>query len=43
MATERYAYAVIGWAGSPEFYQKAVGAILIENSEPGIFRGELVG
>ena len=43
MARERYAYAVIGWAGSPEFYQNAVGAILIENSEPGIFRGDLVG
>lgn len=43
MAAERYAYAIIGWAGSPEFYQKAAGAILIEDSEPGIFRGNLVG
>jgi GNAT superfamily N-acetyltransferase len=43
MAAERYAYAIIGWAGSFEFYQKTVGAILIEDSEPGIFRGKLVG
>lgn len=43
MAAERYVYAVIGWAGSPEFYQKTVGATFIEGSEPGIFRGELVG
>jgi hypothetical protein len=34
--------AIIGWAGSLEFYQKTVGATLIEDSEPGIFRGELV-
>jgi GNAT superfamily N-acetyltransferase len=43
MAVERYAYAIIGWAGSFEFYQKTVGATLIEDSEPGIFRGGLVG
>lgn len=43
MAMERYAYAVIGWVGSSEFYQKVVGATLIEGSEPGIYRGELVG
>jgi predicted N-acetyltransferase YhbS len=43
MAAERYAYAIIAWAGSLEFYKKTVGATLIENSEPGIFRGELVG
>jgi GNAT superfamily N-acetyltransferase len=43
MAAERYAYAVIGWAGSPEFYQKTVGATLIERSEPGIFQGDLFG
>jgi GNAT superfamily N-acetyltransferase len=42
MAAERYAYAVIGWAGSPEFYQKSVSATLIEGSEPGLFRGTLV-
>ena len=34
-----YAYAVIGWAGPVEFYRKAVGATVIEDSEPGIYRG----
>ena len=41
MASERYAYAVIGWAGPTEFYAKAVGATIIEGSEPGIYRGPL--
>ena len=41
MAAERYAYAVIGWAGPAEWYSKAVGATIIEGSEPGIFRGTL--
>ncbi len=43
MAAERYAYAVIGWAGSVEFYHNAAGATVIEGSEPGIFRGQLAG
>ena len=43
MAAQRYAYAVIGWAGPVEFYMKTVGAILIEGSEPSIFRGLLQG
>lgn len=34
-----YAYAVIGGAGPVEFYRKTVGAIPIEGSEPGIYRG----
>lgn len=33
MKAERYAYAVIGWAGPTEFYAKAVGATPIEGSE----------
>jgi GNAT superfamily N-acetyltransferase len=41
MKAERYAYAVIGWAGPAEFYAKAVGATIIEGSEPGIYRGPL--
>jgi GNAT superfamily N-acetyltransferase len=41
MAAQRYAYAVIGWAGPTEFYSKAVGATIIEGSEPGIYRGPL--
>jgi len=41
MAAEQYAYAVIGWAGPPDFYIKAVGATTIAGSEPGIYRGRL--
>ncbi|HEY5813829.1 MAG TPA: GNAT family N-acetyltransferase [Terrimicrobiaceae bacterium] len=36
-----YAYAIIGWAGPVEFFVKTVGATIIENSEPGIYRGLL--
>jgi GNAT superfamily N-acetyltransferase len=43
MARDGYAYAVIAWAGPTGFYQKMVGATLIEDSEPGIFRGPLLG
>ena len=32
-----YVYAIIGGAGPLEFYQKAVGATVIPNSEPGIY------
>ena len=32
-----YAYGVIGSAGPVEFYQQAVGAIVIPDSEPGIY------
>ncbi len=39
MAAQGYAYAIIGAAGPQEFYAKAVGAIPIEGSEPGIYRG----
>lgn len=41
MAAERYAYAVIGWAGPTDWYARTVGATAIEGSEPGIFRGPL--
>lgn len=41
MAADGYAYAVIGGAGPVEFYRKAVGAIPIEGSEPGLYRGML--
>ncbi len=41
MAADGYAYAVIGGAGPVAFYQKAVGAIPIEGSEPGLYRGML--
>ncbi len=36
-----YGYAVIGGAGPVEYYNKTVGAIPIENSVPGIYRGML--
>jgi predicted N-acetyltransferase YhbS len=42
MREQRYAYAVIAWAGPTTFYAKTVGATLIEGSEPGVFRGKLV-
>jgi len=32
-----YVYAVIGAAGPVRFYQKSVGAIIIPDSEPGIY------
>lgn len=32
-----YVYGIIGGAGPVEFYQKAVGAIVIPDSEPGIY------
>ena len=36
-----YAYAIIGGIGPAEFYAKAVGATVIERSEPGIYAGLL--
>jgi len=32
-----YAYAIIGGVGPAEFYEKCVGATLIEDSSPGIY------
>jgi GNAT superfamily N-acetyltransferase len=43
MWSENYAYAIIGWAGPVEWYERVVNAQLILNSEPGPFRGELKG
>ena len=37
MAAEGYAYAIIGGAGPADFYAKAVGAVPIAGSEPGIY------
>ena len=42
MRAEGYAYAIIGWASSVDFYRRAVGAIEIEGSEPGIYPPLLV-
>ena len=42
MKEDGYAYAVIGWVASVDFYAHAAGATFIADSEPGIFRGKLV-
>lgn len=36
-----YAYAIIGGVGPAEYYTKAVGATLIEGSQPGIYAGRV--
>lgn len=41
MQAQGYAYGVIGGAGPVEFYRRSVGAIPIEGSVPGIYRGML--
>lgn len=43
MKEKGYAYAIIGGVGKDniEFYNKTVGAVLIKDSEPGIYRGML--
>ncbi|MFH1148573.1 MAG: GNAT family N-acetyltransferase [Pseudomonadota bacterium] len=41
MKEKGYAYAIIGGVGPAEFYQKSVGAVLIEGSDPGIYGGML--
>lgn len=39
MKAKGYAYAVIGGAGPTQFYEKCVGAVVIPDSSPGIYRG----
>ncbi len=41
MRAEGYGYAIIGGVGPAAFYAKAVGALLIEDSSPGIYGGML--
>ena len=41
MKLKGYGYAVIGWAGPTEFYEKVCGAIPIPDSHPGIY-GDLL-
>ncbi len=41
MRAEGYGYAIIGGVGPIEFYQKVVGATLIEDSTPGVYAGML--
>jgi GNAT superfamily N-acetyltransferase len=38
MKLHGYGYAIIGWAGPQEFYEKAVGAVAIPGSTPGIWK-----
>ena len=41
MKQQGYGYAIIGGVGPADFYTRAVGAIPIEGSEPGVYRGLL--
>jgi GNAT superfamily N-acetyltransferase len=41
MKQQGYGYAIIGGVGPAEFYARTVGAIAIEGSEPGVYRGLL--
>ncbi len=43
MADDGYGYAVIPWVTSTEFYEKTVDATVIADSQPGVFRGPLLG
>jgi ribosomal protein S18 acetylase RimI-like enzyme len=44
MRAAGYAYAVIGWVGEARaFYERAVNAVVIPDSEPGMYRGLLRG
>ena len=41
MRQQGYGYAIVGGVGPTAFYSKAVGAVLIEGSELGVYRGLL--
>lgn len=43
MRAEGYVYAIIGGVGPAAFYEKTVGATMIEGSTPGIYRDFLGG
>ena len=43
MKANGYAYAILGWVGPEKFFERVVGATIIEGSEPGIYRGLLPG
>ncbi len=42
MGSEGYAYAIIGGVGPADYYARAVGAIAIPGSDPGIYGGTLI-
>ena len=41
MRQQGFGYAIIGGVGPAAYYSKAVGAVPIEGSEPGVYRGLL--
>jgi GNAT superfamily N-acetyltransferase len=41
MREQGFGYAIIGGVGPAAYYAKTVGAMLIEGSEPGVYRGLL--
>ncbi len=41
LEAQGYAYAIIGGVGPRQFYEKVVGATLIEGSKPGIYKDYL--
>jgi GNAT superfamily N-acetyltransferase len=41
MRAQGYGYGIIGAAGPTAFYEKAVGAVAIDESWPGVYRGLL--
>jgi GNAT superfamily N-acetyltransferase len=41
MKQQGFGYAIIGGVGPAAFYSKTVGAVAIEGSEPGVYRGLL--
>jgi len=41
MREQGFGYAIIGGVGPADYYSKAVGAVPIEGSEPGVYRGLL--
>lgn len=41
MRQQGFGYAIIGGVGPASYYSKAVGAVPIEGSEPGVYRGLL--
>ncbi len=41
MKSQGYAYAVIGWVGPAEFYQRVAGAVAIPDSFPGLWASRL--
>jgi GNAT superfamily N-acetyltransferase len=43
MKANGYAYAILGWVGPDKFFERVVGATVIEGSEPGLYRGLLPG